>query len=416
MKTARQPAQSRGLPFWTLLTANLISMTGNVMALVVIPWFVLQTTGSATQTGITGFFNILPVVLAGLLSGVFVDRLGYKRASIIADIASAVTVALIPLLHFTIGLEFWQLLVLVFLGALLDTPGNTARSALVPELAEMAGIDLERAASYSQIVERSSRLIGAPLAGLLIGVMGSANVLWINAGSFVVSALLVAVLVPVVALEEKEEGSTYWTEIVEGWQFIRGDRLVMTLGLVLMGTNGLDMAFGAVVLPVYVNEVFGEALNLGLLVAANGGGAVVGALLYSAYGARFSRRWVFILMFAITGLRFWSFAIFPSIAVLLSIMFLSSVGAGPLNPILSAIWYERIPKTMRGRVFGTLTAIAWLAMPIGTLLGGFLTEQLGLVPMLMGLGALYLLLTLSMALMPVTREIERRPAGVNASE
>ena len=280
MTASSQRAQRTGLPLWTLLLANLISMTGNVMALVVIPWFVLQTTGSATQTGITGFFNILPVVLAGLLSGVFVDRLGYKRASIIADIASSVTVALIPLLHFTIGLEFWQLLVLVFLGALLDTPGNTARAALIPELAELAGIDLEKAASYSQIVERSSRLIGAPLAGLLIGVMGSANVLWLNAASFIVSALLVAALVPAIQLkEEEEEGGTYWQEIVQGWQFIRRDALILTLILVVMGTNALDMAFGAVILPVYVNEVFGEALNLGLLVAATGGGAIVGALL-----------------------------------------------------------------------------------------------------------------------------------------
>src|SRR6266540_7286317 len=126
------PTKKNLIPLYSLFIANAISLVGSVFSLIAIPWFVLQTTGSATQTGITGFFNVLPVVLAGFFGGTLVDRLGYKRTSIIADIASGITTALIPLLYFTIGFEFWQLMVLVFLGALLDTPGSTARSALVP--------------------------------------------------------------------------------------------------------------------------------------------------------------------------------------------------------------------------------------------------------------------------------------------
>jgi MFS family permease len=156
------------LPLFALLTANAVSMIGNVLTMIAIPWFVLQTTGSATQTGVTGFFSILPVVLAGLLGGALIDRAGYKRTSIIADLASGVTVALIPVMFFTVGLEFWQLMVLVFCGALLDAPGSTARAALIPELAALADMPIERATSLNHIVERTSRLIGAPLAGLLI--------------------------------------------------------------------------------------------------------------------------------------------------------------------------------------------------------------------------------------------------------
>ena len=169
------------LPILSLFAANAISMVGNVLAAIAIPWFVLQTTGSAAQTGITGFFTILPIVLAGFLGGTLIDRLGYRPTSIIADLASCVTVALIPLLHFTIGLEFWQLMVLVFLGGLLDAPGSTARSAMIPDLAALAGMPLERATSLGQVVERGSRLIGAPLAGILIATLGTANVLWLGA-------------------------------------------------------------------------------------------------------------------------------------------------------------------------------------------------------------------------------------------
>src|SRR5829696_8581905 len=97
--------KKNNLPIISLFTANAISLIGNVLSAIALPWFVLQTTGSATQTGITGFFTILPVVLAGFLGGTLIDRLGYKRNSIISDLASGVTTALIPILYFTIGLE-----------------------------------------------------------------------------------------------------------------------------------------------------------------------------------------------------------------------------------------------------------------------------------------------------------------------
>ena len=113
------PARNR-LPLLALFAANAISMVGNVLTAIAIPWFVLQTTGSATQTGITGFFSILPVIVAGLFGGTLIDRLGYRRTSISADLASGLTVALVPLLYFTVGLQFWQLMILVFLCALLD--------------------------------------------------------------------------------------------------------------------------------------------------------------------------------------------------------------------------------------------------------------------------------------------------------
>src|SRR5690349_13638747 len=187
------------IPLYSLFSANAISLVGNVFTLIAIPWFVLQTTGSATKTGITGFFNILPVIIAGFLGGAIVDRLGYKRTGIIADLASGITVALVPILYFTVGLAFWQLMILVFLGTLLDTPGNTARDALLPELAEQAGMPIERVTSLAHVIERGARMIGAPLAGLLIGLMDTANVLWLDAASFFISAGIVWIFIPAFA-------------------------------------------------------------------------------------------------------------------------------------------------------------------------------------------------------------------------
>src|SRR5215216_7447722 len=239
----RTSIQKDSLPIYSLFAANAISLVGNVLSAIAIPWFVLQTTGSATRTGITGFFTVLPVVLAGFFGGTLVDRLGYKRISIIADLASGVTTALIPLLYFTVGLEFWQLMVLVFLGALLDAPGSTARSALVPELAEMAHMPIERATSLIHIIERGARLIGAPLGGLLIALMGTENVLWLDAASFFISAGIIAVTIKIhqpVPQEEHKPGGSYFSELREGLSFIFNDKLVLAIVLMVMVTNFLD--------------------------------------------------------------------------------------------------------------------------------------------------------------------------------
>ena len=94
--------------------------------------------------------------------------------------------------------------------------------------------------------------------------------------------------------------------------------------------------------------------------------------------------------------------------MILIAIFITSIGAGPLNPIIDAVEYERVPPHMRGRVFGTITAGAWAAMPLGTLLGGVLTEQLGVQPVLIGLGVTYLATTLAMAFIPAMRAMNRR--------
>ena len=114
-------------------------------------------------------------------------------------------------------------------------------------------------------------------------------------------------------------------------------------------------------------------------------------------------------MFMLTGLRFWIMAVYPLLAVVLLVTFISSLGAEPLNPIIDAVEYERIPPHMRGRVFGVITAGAWATMPLGMLLGGVFTEQLGIQTMLILLGVTYLITTLSMAFIPAMRQMNRRP-------
>jgi MFS family permease len=90
------------------------------------------------------------------------------------------------------------------------------------------------------------------------------------------------------------------------------------------------------------------------------------------------------------------------------------LAAGPLNPILAAVEYERIPEHMRGRVFGAMQAGAWMAMPLGVLAGGYLIEQFGLPATFLVTSLCYLATTLTMVVNPAFREMDRRPATASA--
>lgn len=395
-------------PLVALMTAGAISMSGNKMLDLAIPWFVLQTTGSIAKTGLTAFFTLLPTVLAGFLGGPMVDRLGFKRTSIVADASSAVSVALIPLLHSTIGLEFWQLLALVFMGAALDAPGTTARYSMLPDVAERAGVSMNKAAAWHDAVGRSSSLSGPPIAGLLIALIGAENVLWVDAATFLVSIVLVGVAIPSRSGTDAEsEELPYLESLKQGLRFVAGDRLLLVVILSVTVTNVLDAVIGLVLLPAYFKQIFQSSVGLGLTFGAFGAGALVGALIYGAVGERFSRRWVFVVSFLIVAVRSFVYVPVPPLWVLMAALFLIGVGCGPLNPILTRVEMARAPAEMRGRVVGAIIAIAWGAMPIGALVGGFVVEAIGIRSALIAVGVAYVAMTLTLAVNPGVRDLDR---------
>lgn len=398
------------IPLFALLTANAISMVGNILAMVAIPWFVLETTGSASKTGITAFFTAMPAVIAAFFGGAIVDRLGFKRTSVIADIASGITVAMVPLLYLTTGLAFWQLLVLVFLGALLDAPGVTARQALLPDVAEMAGTRLERANAAYQAIQRSSILLGPPLAGLLIAVLGPANVLWVDAATFAISAALIALSTPS-GRAAVRAANRYWHDLAEGLRFIRRDRLILSIVITVAITNFLDSPLFAVLMPVYANENFGSAVDLGLIFASFGAGSTVSAIIFAAIGHHLPRRATFIGAFILVGLPFWLLAQMPSLPLTIAAMLFSGFAAGPINPVLMTVSQERIPAGLRGRVFGMTAAMAAAAAPLGMVAAGYLAEGIGLTATLTGLAAAYLIVTVGMLFTPAFHEMD---VGVSA--
>jgi MFS family permease len=154
-------------------------------------------------------------------------------------------------------------------------------------------------------------------------------------------------------------------ELTDGLRFIRRDRLMLAMILTLVVTNLLDAVKGSVVMPVFARDTYGSAVALGLLFGISGGGAVLGALVYSAIGHKLPRRWVFSVAFIVASLPLLVFALVPPLSVALIAQGVGGFAAGPLHPILSTISYERVPAAMRGRVFGTLSAGAYVCDAAG---------------------------------------------------
>jgi MFS family permease len=406
---ASVPSARERLPFWGLVSANGISTTGNMLTSLAVPWFVLQTTGSAARTGLVAFATILPNALSGFFSGAIVDRLGLKRVSVLGDIASGVTVALVPTLYLTVGLPLWLLLLLMLAGATLDAPGNAARSGLIPHVAGRAAMPLERANSILQVVPRLAIFAGPPIAGALIAIVGPSRVLWVDAATFAVSAALVACCVPTEP-RGAATPSSYLDDLRGGVRFMRDNGTLLLLATFAVANVLLDPIF-AVVLPVLVNQAYGDATRLGLVIGAFGAGTVVGAVLYGVFGPRRPRRPPLLFSVVMSGAPIWVLAVTHNLAALLVAGLVMGLALGPISPIVTTLLHERTPPEMLGRVFGVLGGVAGFAVPFGVLIAGLLLESIGTRATVVSIATLYLVFSATAFINPAFKDIERPAAA-----
>ena len=402
------PTPPRRLPFYALLAAQAISFAGTALAGIALPWFVLQTSGSAARVGLVAFCALLPQPLAATFGGAFVDRLGHRRASVVADLASGIAVALVPLLYALGWLNFGLLLALVFGGALLDAPGATARAALFPELIALARLRPERANTAHEIVESGAGFAGPLLAGVLIATLGPTLVLWGNAASFLLSATLVIGCVPSLRGGARTaDTASYRDTLVRSFRFVLRDPPIRGIFVIGAPLSFLIAPLFAVILPFYLQTSSNNALGLGGTVGAFGGGAVLGALVYGAVGYRWPRRITFLVgVFAIGG-SFAVVAALPPVPIMIAALFLSGLISGPNGPLITTILQERTPPDLRGSVSGATTAIGFTSGPLGVLLAGASLQTLGTRPTLLGATALFLVVALALTCDRGLRELDR---------
>ncbi|MFD4320374.1 MFS transporter [Streptomyces sp. NPDC058548] len=415
-KAGKDTAQRDRIPLATVLTANAVSITGNSLTLIGVPWFALDTTGSPGKAGVVAFCAALPVLVSAIAGGPVIDRIGRRRVGIASDLVCGLALAAIPLLHHAGVLEFWMLCALMAVTGLFHAPGEMARHVLVPDLARRAGTSLPRAASLYDAVARGARMTGAAIAGLLVAFMGADTVLVLDAATFGLSALLVtAGLRGVPSAEPVRDGprlspARYRSDLREGYAYLFRARLLLGITVMVMVTNGLNQSWSSVLLPVHARQELGGPATQGLLVSVFGGCALAGALVYGAVGQRFPRRAVFAAGFLLGGAPpYVVAALTDTTAPLLVTLAAAGFGVGVLNPILTTVMYEQVPDALRSRVMGASTAGVLLTTPLGGLTAGFLVERVGLTATLLGIGGLYFLATLSPLVFPAWRGMNAAP-------
>lgn len=423
------PVRSRR-PLYGWLTAEAISLTGTRVSMIALPWFVLTTTGSPTRTGLVALAEMLPLVLLKVLGGPVIDKVGPRRISISCDVASVAVVGAIPLLYAADHLSFLGFLLLVAIAGALRGPGDAAKQALVPALVARAGVPLERATGLGAMVERGASMLGAAFAGALVAVVGPANALVIDATSFGLSAVvlawatrpLVKAPVPAAVVDAVADATTapadaaYLLQLREGWDFLRRDRVLLGIAVMVALTNFLDIAWAGVLVPVWAREYGGGAAAIGVLFGVFSGASVLGAICAATWGERLPRYRVYLLAFLVCGApRFASMAFDVPLWVVLVVAVAGGFASGFINPVLGAVIYERIPEPLLGRVTSLTTAMCFVLMPIGGLAGGLLVSGLGLPAAMLGIGAAYFLVTTLPAVDPRWREMDQRPTPSVAS-
>ncbi|MFB9957709.1 MFS transporter [Agromyces bracchium] len=424
----------RRLPLLALFAAQLCSLGGNAIAIVAVPLIVLQQTGSPLAAGVAGIFSTVPLVIGGALGGVLVDRFGYRASSIAADVASGVTVLAIPLLDAAGLLSFPVLLALVFLGGLLDPPGDTAKTVLMPDLAALARTPLARAAGAQSAVQRTATMVGAGTAGALVALAGPMTALVADAAGFAVSAILVALLVPsraridaVLRPEESQpdtdaarsepeasraaaagdvpaapaeaagaaRGSAAESAagFVAGIRFIAKTPLALAVVLLVTLTNAIDAAGMTVLKPVYASQVLGDPASLGFMIGCFAAGALTGSAVFGLVGHRASGRLMFAVCFVLAGAPpYAAMALGVPVELLFVVLALSGLAAGALNPMISTALFGVVPDGMRARVFGAITSGVAASMPIGAFAAGAAVDAFGFVPVVAGAAVLYTVL------------------------
>jgi MFS family permease len=374
-----------------------LSLLGQGIASVVLPLIVLARTGDVLAAGVLATATTTAAAVAGLVSGLLVDRIDRRRVSIACDLLAAGAVAALPIVDALVGLDMGWFLALGVLGAVIRVPGMTARETLLPALARLGTGGpgaLDRLVATRETVGNVLILAGPGLGGLLVAVLGlTPLVMLATATTSLLAALTALVIDPRAgAVAEREPLSSPGvcgevrravTDLVDAWRFLAHQRLV--LGATLL-TSMLAAVLGALqstLMPAYFTGE-GLASLTGLTLSAIAGGSIAGSALYAALTERVTRRTWFVIGMVGTLVGFGAVGSMASPWIVLGGAVLVGLTFAPASALLGVIIVEATPDAMRGRVLGaqntvTLAAPAMTNAPLAAVAAGAGLPVAGLV-------------------------------------
>jgi MFS family permease len=386
--------------FRLLWTGAGLSFLGSQVSAFAYPLLVLWQFGSPVAAGIVLFAAKLPTLLFQLPAGIIVDRWDRRRLMIACDVGRTIAVGGLVLALFTGWMSIPLLVGVAFVEESL---------AVLYRLAERAAIrhvvteeQLPAAVSQNEARERASGLLGSPGAGLFMALTRWAPFLFTVLTS--VGSLITLLLLRNKKLQaaRSDAPSRIRTEFVEGITWVWRQKFIRTAVLLVAVSNILFEALTLTVM-VIVRDDGGSQLTIGLVVAVAGIGGMAGALSGSWWMRRAS------LPAIVIGANVAWAALMPFVAVLHDPFALGGLFA--VMGYFGAVWTVAIatyqlgitPDAIQGKVLSVIMLIAFGAVPFGSLVGGFLLQELGTATVVLILSALTVVLAVAALLSPSVR-------------
>jgi len=369
----RSVGAGRALRYWNFrlfFFGQLISVTGTWMQTLALGWLMGTLVGwdrAVIYIGLLGIVQFLPMLILGLFGGIIAD-IWPKRRTLVATQTAAGVLALVlgALVYFNV-VAVWHVYVLAFLLGIVNAVDMPTRQSFVPEMVGREGV--VNAVGLNSAVFNSARIIGPAIAGILIGVVGTAACFVLNGlsyGAVVIGLLLMrdSELMTEVRLAMPRSISAVRGNLAEGLVYVRHTPLVLMTIVVVGFVSTFGMNFN-VVLPILAADVLKVgSVGYGVLFAAMGAGALTSALIV----AGLSRPHVRLLIVGgmLLGVSELVLAANTSFAVALVAVFCCGFGAIAVSASANSLVQLAVPGPLRGRVLSVYLTVFVGSTPIGS--------------------------------------------------
>lgn len=397
-----------------LETANFTSGIGNGVVMVVLPWLVLELTGSPAAAGLLAALSTIPALVMIPLVGAAIDRYGRKPISVLSDIASALSVIAFPIVGWLVGLDLAWILILAVIGAGLDPAGYTARKSLIIDAAEASGMRLQSLNGLHEALFAAGWTLGPLLGAGLIATVGAEQGLWVPGVLFIIAALCILAMrvsdAGQVAREEGLERGTGFAELTRGFVALWTDKALRVLTIAIMVLAGVYLPTESVILPVHFQSL-NQPEGMGVVIGALAGGGVLGAFAYGPLSRRLTNHQIITVALVGTALGVIPMAFLPELWILAVFGFVLGLSWGPMQPLLNTLVQVRIPAYEQGRVFSVQLTAFYVFPPLAMLVTGAASEEWGVravYPVIAGLLILTGVVTLSLKSIRTLDELPHR--------
>src|SRR5688572_5414304 len=372
------------LLFWGQMTSQI----GDSLNRVALLWFVYQLTGSAMKMVMIGLLQTIPPLVLSPLIGVYLDRANKKTVMVWVDILRSALVLLIPLLYAFDQLTLERLYAAVFLLAVVSTIFGPALSASVPRLVRRD--QLTAANALLQTTTNTGLLIGPLISGVGIALIGSQNVLYVDAVTFFVSALcLIGIRMRPLDKTQLEKGRGTWTqELLAGIRFVYLEQTVLVL-MVTAALYSLAASAFAFMLPVFAEQnLSAGALEVGALWSALGAGMLATStwLASLSQGDLHGRFTLIFRSMAVGGVAMCGLSMLTAPLIAGALILIIGGSTALFMPIVWGVLQEVTPAPLLGRVFTTFSTGSMASAMAGMAGFGWAADTMGPHVSLLGIG------------------------------